>query len=389
MARSSRPSVVAVALPPTRLARAAADIWARGDAILPLDPSLAPAECSRIAANLGAAAIVDEGGAATLPGAVPAGPGTAAVVLTSGTSGPPKAAELGSEAMRAAADATVSVLGLGPRDRWLCCVPTHHISGLQILVRSGITGTDPIVHDRFDVDAVAAVRDAAVVSLVPTMLARLLDAGDDVARWRWILLGGAPAPPSLIARARAQDGRIVVTYGMTETCGGIVYDGRPLPGADVRLSEQDEIFVRGPMLFSGYRNDPPATASAMSDGWLRTADLGALDESGRLTVLGRRDGVIVTGGEKVAARYVAGLLRDHAGVADAAVVGVPDPHWGERVVALVVASGAIGAADLRDHVRARAGRAAVPKEIVMVPEIPRGRSGGVDVAAVRAIIGGR
>lgn len=351
--------------------------WEAGDAVLPIPVSLPVPAVQRLLAELRPSRMVDRSGDRALEGGVPVESGTALVVPTSGTTGAPKGVVLTHAQLQASALATATRLATGATDRWLCCVPPSHIAGLMVLVRSALAGSEPILHPRFDVGAVAAERDATLVSLVPTMLRRLLDAGADVARFRSILLGGGPIPPSLLAEAEAAGAHVVTTYGMTETCGGVVYDGLALPGVRVAV-EGGEIRLAGPMVMSGYRLRPAETAATLQDGWLRTADAGELDAGGRLTVLGRRDDVIVTGGQKVAPVEVAAVLAEHHLVAEAAVVGRPDPEWGQAVVAIVApADGAAppSLADLRAFVAERLAPYNAPRHLVLVPELPRGPTG--------------
>jgi o-succinylbenzoate---CoA ligase len=221
---------------------------------------------------------------------------------------------------------------------------------------------------------------------VPTQLVRLLDAGVDLRRFRVILLGGAPAPAALLDRAYAAGGRVVTTYGMSETCGGCVYDGRPLPGVQVATEPgEGRIRISGAVLMSGYRLQPDRTDAVLSDGWLVTEDVGSFDD-GRLVVHGRADDVVVTGGENVATDAVAEMLSGHPDVEDVAVAGVPDDEWGERVVAVVVAGDRTPTLDeLRRWVTERAGASAAPRALVLVPRIPRLTSGKPDRLAVRAL----
>lgn len=341
-----------------------------GPAILPLDPGLPPRERDRLLAALHPGEPVD--------------PDVAVVIATSGSTGAPKGVELTAKALEASAQASLARLRAQPGDRWLCCLPTSHIAGIQVLVRALVLGTDPLIHQRFDVTTVAEA-EATHVSLVPTMLLRLLDAEVDVARFGCILLGGADAPPGLLDRARAAGARITTTYGMTETAGGCVYDGRPLDGVDVSVGEDGRIRIRGPVLARGYRGRPDLDAEAFRDGWFCTADLGRWAPDGRLEVLGRDDDVIVTGGENVAAATVTGLLAEHPGVAEAAVVGRHDPEWGQRVVAVVVPTDpseppALDA--LRRFVAERATGAHAPRELVLVDALPLLGSGKLDRAAL-------
>ncbi len=179
----------------------------------------------------------------------------------------------------------------------------------------------------------------AYLSLVPTQLGRALDAGVRLDGYAAVLVGGAACPPALVERARAAGVRVVLSYGMTETCGGCVYDGEPLPGVEVAVGADGRIAVGGATLFAGYRFGPPQVGPHV------TGDLGALDDSGRLTVLGRADDVIVTGGENVSPQAVEAALAAHPAVREAAVVGAPDPEWGQAVVAYVVLAPVRRAAD--------------------------------------------
>jgi O-succinylbenzoic acid--CoA ligase len=241
-------------------------------------------------------------------------------------------------------------------------------------------GAQVRVHPRFDPAAVSAEPDVAFVSVVPTMLVRLLDAGVDLARFRTILVGGAHLPDDLRSRAEAAGARIVETYGLTESCGGVVYEGRPLSGLDVRILD-GEVQLRGSTLMRGYRFDTDATRRAFAPGgWLRTGDAGEMDAAGRLRVLGRTDGVIRTGGEKVWPQEVETALRDHPKVAAIAVGSRPDLEWGERVVAFVVPRDPADPPtleDLRALATGRLPRHKAPRELVLVRELPRTGSGKI------------
>lgn len=366
--------LIALPLPPgEEFARRLAAAWADGDAVLPLDPAAAPA--------------VTEGVLAAARPDAPVAPGTALCIATSGSTGAPKVVELSRAALDASADAAAARLEITAADCWLSCLPWHHIGGLQVLLRATRAGTGLVVQERFDVARVAADRDSTLVSLVPTQLARLLDAEVDLRRFRAILLGAAAAPASLLTRAAAAGARVVTTYGMTETCGGCVYDGRPLDGVQVRAGDDGRIHLRGPMLMSGYRLDPAATAAAvLADGWLRTHDLGSWDGE-RLVVQGRADDVVVTGGENVALDEVVAVLATHPAYVDVAATAVVDPQWGAAVVAVVVPDGAAAPtlAELRQWYAARGRRVAAPRAVVTVDAIPRLASGKPDRRALHRL----
>ncbi len=369
--------LVALGLPPDADVVAALERrWDAGDAVLPLPADLPAPAVQRLLAALRPTAIADADGITALPGGAPVAADVALVVATSGSTGEPKGVELTAAALQASAAASLRRIGARRGERWLCCLPVAHIAGLQVLLRARLLGTAPVVHPGFDVATVAAQRDVEHVSLVPTMLRRLLDAGADLRRFRTILLGGAAAPPALLDRARAAGARIVVTYGMTETCGGCVYDGVPLDGVAVDVDDDGRIRLRGPVLFRSYRG---GDGTALGDGWFRTGDLGRVDADGRLVVLGRADDVVVTGGHNVSTDAVAALLEGHPDVHEAAVVGRADPEWGQRVVAVVVAPGAAPTLpELRDLVRRQAPAYAAPRELLVVAALPRLANGKLD-----------
>jgi o-succinylbenzoate---CoA ligase len=381
---SRPPNLVALQLPPRELASAVRQVWQEGDAALPLDPALAPGALTGILHEMRPARLISSARDVELIEGRPIEPGTALVVLTSGTTGRPRGVELTHEALKAAGAAGLRRLGVSGEDRWLSCLPLHHIGGLQVLVRSALMGSVPVMHDRFDPAAIARAEGVNLISLVPTMLLRLLDAGVELARFKSILLGGGAGAPSLIDRARAVGAKVVQTYGMTETCGGVVYEGVPLDGVLLSISPEGLIALGGPVLMRGYRNRTDLTSSVLRDGWFHTADVGHLDGGGRLVVLGRVDEMIITGGKKVAPGQVAAILSGHPEVKEAAVFGIPDDVWGERVVAAVVpssgASPTLG--QLRAHVASRTDAFQAPREVIMVAALPRLPSGKVDRAAL-------
>ncbi|MFS1303772.1 AMP-binding protein [Streptosporangium longisporum] len=362
-----------------RAVRAALD--GDGPAVLPLPPTL-PAPALR--ATLEALRPTHVDGVRRADGiGVPAD--VAVVIATSGSTGAPKGVQLSAAALRASASASLRRLGARPGERWLCCLPPSHVSGLQVLVRSLLAGSEPIVHEGFSAGAVLA-SGADHVSLVPTQLRRLLGAGPsgppDLSRFATVLLGGAAAPPDLLAQARAAGARVVTTYGMSETCGGCVYDGEPLDGVDLRVGGDGRIRLGGPVLFSGYRLRPDLTEAARDGDLFLTSDLGVV-EDGRLRVLGRADDVINTGGEKVVAAVVAEAVAAHPAVSDAVVVGRPDPEWGQRVTAVVVAADPPSLAEIRAFVKERLPAYAAPAELVVVPGIPLLANGKPDLEALR------
>jgi O-succinylbenzoic acid--CoA ligase len=253
-------------------------------------------------------------------------------------------------------------------------MPLTHVGGLSIPIRSAIYATTVVLHGRFDTGAVLSelmdpARRITLVSLVPTMLARLLDAGlQSPPTLRWALLGGGPIAPALLERATAAGVPVAPTYGMTEACSQIATFGWPLAGVEVRVADDDEVLVCGPIVSAG---------AVSEDGWLHTGDLGRFDASGRLEIIGRKSDTIVSGGENVAPAEVEAVLLEHPAVADAAVHPRPDPEWGEAVVATVVLRDGVSATSdaLKAHCAARLAAFKVPKQVVFADRLPRTPSG--------------
>jgi O-succinylbenzoic acid--CoA ligase len=296
-----------------------------------------------------------------------------AVVHTSGTTSAPKPITLSHGNFLASALGSAVALGLDREERWLCPMPLTHVGGLSIPIRSAIYATTVVLHGRFDTEAVLRelmdpARRITLVSLVPTMLARLLDAGlANPPTLRWALLGGGAIAPALLQRAADSGVPVAPTYGMTEACSQIATFGYPLAGVDVWTSA-GEVIVRGPIVSAG---------AADANGLLHTGDLGRFDERGRLEIIGRKADTIITGGENVAPAEVEAALLEHPDVADAGVHGRPDPEWGEVVVAkVVVRDGAlVEPALLRAFCAERIARFKVPKTIELVSDLPRTGSG--------------
>jgi o-succinylbenzoate---CoA ligase len=328
-------------------------------------------------------------------------PGTAVVIMTSGSSGDRKLVQLSASALRASAAASATRIG-GP-GRWLLALPATHIAGLQVIVRALLAGHAPVVQDLrsgFRPAGFAAASaellagaDRRYTSLVPTQLRRLLDAGGsalDAARgYHAVLVGGAALDAALWARAQAAGVRVVTTYGMSETAGGCVYDGVPLDGVRVRLDADGGIELGGPTLAHGYLGRPELTARAFTGGWFRTGDHGRLRD-GRLEVLGRLDDVIITGGEKVAPIAVERVLVAQPGIRAACVVGLADPEWGQVVAAAVVLDhdAEPDLDGLPAVVRAALGRAAGPRRLLPLDEIPLLGIGKPDRVAVAELLYG-
>jgi O-succinylbenzoic acid--CoA ligase len=328
-----------------------------------------------------------------------------AVLFTSGTTGDPKGVLLTLGNVLASATASAFRLGLRGDDCWHVPLPMYHMGGLAPVYRSVLYGTALSIQRGFDPERTReALAGASTVSLVPTMLERLLDSGS-VPPLRFVLLGGAPCPPELLERAQKRAIPVAPTYGMTETASGIATarpeEARSHPGsvghphmfAEVSIldeagvpreaGETGEIVISGPMVTPGYL-DGDVTADQFINGGIRTGDRGYRDEAGRLYVTGRADETILTGGENVDPAEVVSVLRTHPGVDDCAVVGLDDDDWGERVAALVVPADDAdpSASALETHSQGRLAGYKTPRTIEFAADLPRTASGTVDRAAV-------
>jgi o-succinylbenzoate---CoA ligase len=319
---------------------------------------------------------------------VPLEPGADLVVVTSGSTGGGRGVLLSAGALTASAEATHERLG-GP-GAWLLALPVSAIAGLQVLCRSIVAGEPVTVLARAEPLAAALARMPAgrrYTALVPTQLRRFLDAEPDGLRaFDAVLVGGAATDPTLLARAQDAGVAVATTYGMTETAGGCVYDGRPLDGVRARVTDGG-VELSGPVLALGYRLDPAATAEVFISGWFRTRDAGSLQD-GRLTVTGRLDDVLITGGVNVAPAAVEAVLRDHPDVVDAVVFGRPDEEWGHSVVAAVVPrpGTAPHLAILRSWVGGRLGAPSAPRELHLIDSVPLLHTGKPDRRGVAAAI---
>lgn len=332
-------------------------VWDAGDAIFPVDQRLPHAAKAALVDHVGAGWVVDDTGPSRTSVGRPTERGDAAVLVTSGSTGDPKGVVLTHGAIAASAEATSARLGVRSDDHWLACLPLSHVGGLSVVFRALHLGTPLTIHPTF-VPAEVERSSATLVSLVGTALRRI-----DPTRFRTIVLGGsrppADRPPNTVA-----------TYGMTESGSGVVYERVPLDGVEVRVVD-GELELRGEMLLRCYRDgsDPKHV-----DGWYPTGDLGDIDGEGRVTVLGRRGDLIVTGGENVWPEPVEAALRSHPGVADVAVYGREDAEWGQVVTALVVpvdAAAPPSLDDLRAHVKTTHPAFYAPRRVIACGEIPR------------------
>ena len=389
-------TLVAVLLPRPSAADAVRSAWDAGEAIAVLDPEAPAAVTSHLLQTIAPTHVHDRDGRRPFASGRPVPPGTAAVVATSGTTGEAKGVELTTAGLEAIGVAFAAACETGPDDRALVCLPLHHVAGLAVLARARVAGTPIEVHEGFDVDAVAAAPSAlgsTLVSLVPTMLRRLLDAEAPLDRYRQIIVGGAPTPPALRARAEAAGAPVVDAYGMSETWGGFVLDGVPIQGADVTIADGGEILLRGAMVMRGYRlHDEHAAAALTStaftdDGRLRTGDIGDIDPLGRVRVLDRSRDIVITGGVNVAPTTVEAVLVEHPMIADVCVAGAPDDERGERVVAFVVPRDNDHAPtldELRAFAKDQLTAAQLPRELVLLDTIPRTPGGKAQRHRLRA-----
>jgi O-succinylbenzoic acid--CoA ligase len=363
-----------------------------GDAVLPVDLRLAPPQRARLLVAMRPDAVVTGPGERSMLGdGLPVEAGDAFVMATSGTTGEPKGVVLTHGAVAASAEAVNARLGVEPSsDRWWACLPLAHVGGLSVVTRALWAGVEVEVVEGFSVEgAVTALAGGATLtSLVPTALGRLEPAV--AAQFRRIVLGGQAPPSSLPPNVHA-------TYGMTETGSGVVYDGMPLDGVEVRIQQDDsgtgEIQLRGPMLLRAYRD---GTDPKDEHGWLSTGDSGELAPDGTLTVSGRIGDLIISGGENLWPAAIERVLELHPAVRHAAVCGRPDPEWGERVTAFVVVRPNARAdapdpgrllEELRELVRSELAPFAAPRELVIVAELPATSLGKVRRTALAGLDG--
>jgi len=327
--------------------------------------------------------------------ASPLPPGVALVITTSGSEGEPRGVMLSDANLDAAAVASNRRLPLLPGDLWLDCLPLHHIGGLSIVWRCTRAGAAVLLHEGFDAQAVAASlaqHRVTHLSLVPAMLAHLLDTGiRPPVSLRHVLVGGAALVPSLFDRAIDAGWPLNPSYGMSETAAQVATHtaadgpwhaglvGRPLGANELTLAADGRIRIRGPQIMAGYVGGGGVAA----DGWLTTGDLGKIDAKGRLTVTGRADDMLISGGCNVPPLMVESCLAGCPGIRDVAVTGVPDPVWGDLVVALVVGNAPPESID--DWCRTRLPGAARPRRIVHLASLPRNATGKLEREALRRL----
>lgn len=371
--------LVAVDLPPgEHWLEVFSDLWRLGVSVFPVDHRLADREKEALLELARPAVVVSPDGSMVFGEPARADPDRAAfVVATSGTGGAPRLAELPRAAIRATIERSNAALGAEPDDPWLAVLPPGHVGGLLVYLRAAVLGTPLEAHSRFDPDVLDGA-GRVFVSVVPTMVGRLVEAEASLAGVT-LLVGGDRLEPGLRDAAAGLGARVVESYGLTEACGGVAYDGVLLEGTDARVASDGTIELAGTTLMDGYRNDPAATAEAFTlDGWLRTRDLGRLGADGHLEIAGRVDEAIVSGGETIWPQEVEAALSDHAKVADIAAAGLPDPEWGQHVAVWVVPRNyddppTLG--ELTGYAAERLARFKLPREILLVVELPRTPSG--------------
>jgi len=385
--------LVAVDLPPgPAWLDVTTELWEAGAAILPLDARLTARERRAIVDVARPASVITADDETLFADPAPPEPDRVGlVVATSGTAGRAKLVELSRAAVAAAVGLSFAALGpaaggvaLEPSQPWVCCLSPAHIGGMLVLMRHVVFGTPVTVLDRIGLDPDDDLRDVAPgahVALVPTMLHRLLAVGVDLSRFGILLIGGASVDVAQLDMAGERGVRVVSTYGLTESCGGIAYDGRLFDDTSARIDANGTVQLHGPTIMEGYRHDPAATAVAFTlDGWLRTGDAGSLEPDGRLRIDGRSDEAIRTGAETVWPHEVEDALRDHPKVAEVAVAGRPHEEWGQQVVAFVVpvrGDDPPSLEELRLHGAQRIARFKLPRSVVSMTALPRTASGKI------------
>ena len=348
--------------------------WDAGDAVFPIDQRLPQAAKDSLVEQFKPSVLIDRtGSVVNLPGTEPTEEGDALIIATSGSTGAPKGVVHTHDSIRALLNMSQARLHTDPSTHWLLCLPVSHVAGFSVLARSLVFGNPISILPKFDESEVlAAVKNGAThVSLVPTTLIRI-----NPAIFESILLGGAAAPPNLPTN-------VTTTYGMTETFGGISYNGSPLDGVEVRVVDE-QIELRSASLFHSYRM---SNTNHLTDGWYRTGDNGSFSNN-ELRVFGRSDDMIITGGENVWPSEVEKAVATFPGVERVAVVGIDDAQWGQRVVAFIVSSLENGPSlqDIRDHVKQQLPAFCAPTDIRQLSDFPTTSLGKVDVQSLKALV---
>ena len=354
--------------------------WSNGDAVLPIDQRLPPAGKKLLLDAMAPSEVIDASAtSSSLPNGRPLQEGDALVIASSGSTGSPKGIIHTHSSLLAGAQASASRLQLTADDHWLVCIPVSHVGGFSVITRALHTGAALTLHPSFDATAIqeASTHGVTHTSLVATALSRI-----DTSLFRTILLGGSSAPNNLPSN-------VITTYGMTETGGGVVYNGMPLDNVEAKIVE-GEIHLRCPMLMRAYRDNQ---AIIPNDGWYSTGDMGAINDSGAISVYGRKTDMIITGGENVWPSVVENSLTSHSVVKEVVVRGASDATWGQRVVAYVVLNDSLDASDatllsnLREHVKQTLPAFCAPQQVIVLTQIPRTSLGKVDLQALQIING--
>ena len=348
--------------------------WDAGDAVFPLDQRLPRTAKDSLVQQFKPSVIIDATGSVNnLADTAPIEENDALVIATSGSTGSPKGVVHTHESIRALLNMSQARLQTDAATHWLLCLPVSHVAGFSVLARSIVFGNPISILPKFDESKVkaAALNGATHVSLVPTALRRI-----DPSIFNTILLGGAAAPANLPAN-------VLTTYGMTETFGGIAYNGKPLDGVEMRVVDE-QIEVRSASLFRAYRM---SNTNHLTDGWYRTGDNGIFSNN-ELRIFGRSDDMIITGGENVWPSEVEKAVATFPGVERVAVVGIDDAQWGQRVVAFIVSSLENGPSlqDIREHVKQQLPAFCAPTDIRQLSDFPTTSLGKVDVQSLRALV---
>jgi len=306
--------------------------------------------------------------------------GAALLIETGGSTGEPKIVALSSDAMKSSAALSNQALGAVKGDRWSLSLPLNHIAGVNQILRAIDLGSDPVESD------------ASFISIVPTQLYRALEQQDlffdQLKSAKQVLIGGAMIPMQLVERASEHGINLVASYGMTEMCGGCIYNGRALPGVAIEIRDAGRIALSGPMRAIGYLNNPVANGEAFVGEWFLTSDAGALDRNGILQVIGRVDDVIISGGEKISPNEVTKILQGYFPAYEIYVIGIPDEEWGQSLRVVMAnnkssdGSQKISLQNIRDIVGGALGKVAAPRSLLLLSEIPTKENGKVDLAAL-------
>lgn len=345
--------------------------WELGDAVFPVDQRLPQSAKESLIKEFKPSVVVDEtGNAVDFPNSEPTQHNDALVIATSGSTGAPKGVVHTHDSIRALLNMSQSRLQTDTSTHWLLCLPVSHVAGFSIVARSILMGNPINILAKFDETEVlnAARAGATHVSLVPTTLKRI-----EPSIFSTILLGGAAAPPNL-------PGNVVTTYGMTETFGGIAYDGAPLDGVEVRIMNES-IELKSPSLFRAYRGQD---AERSTGDWYETGDCGTFSNN-QIRVFGRKDDMIITGGENVWPNAVEKVVASFPGVEHVVVSGIEDEQWGQRVVAWIISSRDVAPSldNIREHVKTQLPSFCAPTELRVVTEFPMTSLGKVDHQALK------